>query len=347
MRYIACALAVAFAATSSVAVAQSHYQGQKNQQQVSQNEVHWHIDFDEAHRLSRRTGKPLLVLFTGSDWCTWCKKLEREVFEARDFKSAMGDKVIFVKLDFPMRNKQSQAMQRRNKRLQKQFQIEGFPTVLALDPQLNQIAVLGYRRGGGKRYAEYVLNLLKEHDALAWQMKSLNAGVFDADELEEMYADAKESGHDDYLAAIMGAGLKCDENSFFLCEKYRELCEADQGNSAEAKEIRAKLLATENKDRQNCSYRVAVIDFQALSDEHKDDKDPSTVLAPLLGYLDEFGETNAQNIWKVHMMVSQVFSSKEDWAQALKHAEKSLAKAPEALKADVEASIEFLKSKLS
>ena len=46
----------------------------------SESKIKWYTDMNESINLSLKTGKPLLLFFTGSDWCGWCKKLQREVF---------------------------------------------------------------------------------------------------------------------------------------------------------------------------------------------------------------------------------------------------------------------------
>lgn len=340
MRLYGSLLAILLATLTCTADAHSGQpQNSRRHRQVEQKEIQWHTDFERAHRLSKRTGKPLFVLFTGSDWCTWCKKLEHEVFAKTEFAQLVGDRLVFVMADFPMRNTQPAHIQRQNDKLRQDFNVEGYPTVLCLDPDLNQIAVLGYRRGGAKRYGNYVLSLLAEYDELAWQMKSLNEGVFNAEQLKDMYQQARASQHDDYIAAILGAGLKLENNSFFLIEKYRELMESEQGTLTEAQELRKTLLEPSRGDHQESSYRVAVIDFQALSEKYRQDEDPSRVLAPLLGFIEEFSDTEDSNIWKVHMMVSQVFSSKEQWQAALHHAQESQKLAPEPLQGDVQEAI--------
>lgn len=64
--------------------------------------IHWLTNFDEAVNQSRNTSKPVLILFTGSDWCTWCTRLEKEVFSTNEFAQAASDSFIFLKLDFPV-----------------------------------------------------------------------------------------------------------------------------------------------------------------------------------------------------------------------------------------------------
>ena len=45
----------------------------------------WETDLNKAIELSQSTEKPLMLFFTGSDWCGWCKKLVKEVYKTSDF----------------------------------------------------------------------------------------------------------------------------------------------------------------------------------------------------------------------------------------------------------------------
>ena len=70
---------------------------------AQQKELVWHTDVDKAINLSVQSGKPLFFFFTGSDWCGWCIKLQKEVFFLPEFKKWATKNVILVELDFPRR----------------------------------------------------------------------------------------------------------------------------------------------------------------------------------------------------------------------------------------------------
>ena len=63
----------------------------------------WMIDINKAYEVSKKTGKPIMANFTGSDWCGWCKKLKAEVFDTPEFKAWAAKNVVLVELDFPRR----------------------------------------------------------------------------------------------------------------------------------------------------------------------------------------------------------------------------------------------------
>lgn len=93
----------------------------------------WLTNLDEAYALSKKTGKPILANFTGSDWCGWCKRLSASVFLQDDFKKWAAKKVILLELDFPRRKALPQAIQAQNESLQQAFQVTGFPTIWVFD----------------------------------------------------------------------------------------------------------------------------------------------------------------------------------------------------------------------
>ena len=108
----------------------------------------WGDDYNKA--LSQaKTEKKLVVLdFTGSDWCGWCIKLNKEVFSQKEFKDYAKDNLVLVEVDFPNSKPQSAALKAQNQKLQKQFKIEGYPTIVVLNAEGKQVGQLGYEQGG-------------------------------------------------------------------------------------------------------------------------------------------------------------------------------------------------------
>ncbi len=92
-------------------------------------ELKWHTDVKEAIAISTKENKPMLLFFTGSDWCGWCIRLQKEVLHTPEFKSWAKDKVVLVELDFPRRAPQSVELKRQNSELQQAFGVQGYPTI--------------------------------------------------------------------------------------------------------------------------------------------------------------------------------------------------------------------------
>ncbi|MGK4566086.1 thioredoxin family protein [Flavobacterium sp. 3HN19-14] len=72
---------------------------------VQAQDLKWYDNVDEASTVAVKAKKPLLLFFTGSDWCGWCIRLQKEVMFTPEFKKWATDNVILVELDYP-RSKQ-------------------------------------------------------------------------------------------------------------------------------------------------------------------------------------------------------------------------------------------------
>jgi thioredoxin-related protein len=93
----------------------------------------WTMDFDAAKKLAKEKKLPILVNFTGSDWCGYCKIAERDVFKKEEWNEYAKDHVVMVYVDFPKRKKIPQKYKERNKDIKEGFGITGFPTFVILD----------------------------------------------------------------------------------------------------------------------------------------------------------------------------------------------------------------------
>jgi len=138
--------------------APTQYQ-QRNGQLSGQ--IKWYTNYNVAAATAKKNNKPLLLFFTGSDWCGWCKKMDQEVFASPDFAKGVGNDFNFVEIDFPMNKPLPPEQQEENNRLKKKYGVTGYPTIIILDSNGNFVAETGYRPGGGKAYVEYLKQLLK------------------------------------------------------------------------------------------------------------------------------------------------------------------------------------------
>ena len=118
--------------------------------------VGWMTDMDKAMKLSAKSGKPILADFSGSDWCGWCIRLDKEVFSQKIFKDFAKENLILVLVDFPRAKPMTQKLKKQNKDLAKKYQIQGFPTVLLLDSKGKVILKTGYRHGGPQKYVDFL-----------------------------------------------------------------------------------------------------------------------------------------------------------------------------------------------
>lgn len=115
----------------------------------------WSSDFAAAKKEAAESKKDLLIDFTGSDWCGWCIKLNKEVFSHAPFKEGVKDKFVLVELDYP-NNKTilSEATLKQNEELGKQYKVKGYPTILLCDASGKPFAATGYQEGGPEAYVK-------------------------------------------------------------------------------------------------------------------------------------------------------------------------------------------------
>jgi protein disulfide-isomerase len=125
-------------------------------------EVKWLDNYDQAIKIAKEKKIPILINFTGSDWCGWCIKLDKEVFSKKDFASYATKNLVMLKLDFPKNIKQSEEMKKANRALADKFKIEGFPTIVLINSDGKEINRTGYQEGGEKKYIEHLNSLLKK-----------------------------------------------------------------------------------------------------------------------------------------------------------------------------------------
>jgi len=136
---------------------------------VQAQELVWNNNLKNSIEISNKTKKPLLLFFTGSDWCGWCIRLQTEVFKTPEFKKWANDNVILVELDFPRRTVLAPEITEQNNQLQQFFAVQGYPTVWFVNATLNdgkinmdKLGNTGYLAGGPKVWLETANGILKK-----------------------------------------------------------------------------------------------------------------------------------------------------------------------------------------
>lgn len=124
-------------------------------------ELAWETNFDKAVQVSMKTNKPILLFFTGSDWCGWCIRLQNEVLKTPEFATWAKNNVVLVEVDFPRRSPQLPETQQQNNQLQQLFAVQGFPTIWFTRPStkdgkinLDKLGSTGYVAGGPSKWLE-------------------------------------------------------------------------------------------------------------------------------------------------------------------------------------------------
>lgn len=123
-------------------------------------ELNWYNDLSKAVPISVKEKKPIMLFFTGSDWCGWCMRLKKEVFNHKEFKIWTEENIILVELDFPRRKKIDPKILNQNRELARIFGVSGYPTCWLVNPQILEnnkvnflkLGKLGYVAGGTEKW---------------------------------------------------------------------------------------------------------------------------------------------------------------------------------------------------
>lgn len=223
---------------------------------VTKSDV-WMTDYDAALAKAKKEGKDLLVAFSGSDWCGWCMKLDKEVFSHQDFQTVASKNFILVDLDFPRSPenlaKIPEALQKRDKELSETFEISGFPTVLLIGSDGEPYARTGYQQGGVEGYLAH--------------LKELRKGKTDREALEAKLKDKALTGI--ARAKLLDQIIKTvpDEIAYSKYADYmREIVKLDADNSAGLKAAYELTLgrgeAQEAMQKQN--FKAAIAQYEKL-----------------------------------------------------------------------------------
>jgi thioredoxin-related protein len=112
----------------------------------------WTDDLKAAMASAKATGRPIIIDFTGSDWCGWCIRLHDEVFSTAEFKQWAARSAILMIADFPRKKSLAAEVKAQNEGLAQKYPIEGYPTIVVIDANGKELARSGYLDGGAKAW---------------------------------------------------------------------------------------------------------------------------------------------------------------------------------------------------
>jgi thioredoxin-related protein len=125
-------------------------------------ESDWLHDYSKAQEEAKASHKLLLLNFTGSDWCGWCIKFDKDILSQQQFKNYAHDNLVLVELDFPRRKAQPAEMKKQNLHLAQQYEVLGFPTIVVLNSSGQKLWQFdGYFPGGPEAFIAQLQKLPK------------------------------------------------------------------------------------------------------------------------------------------------------------------------------------------
>lgn len=125
--------------------------------QTSAPNVVWLENYNDALARAKAENKRVLIDFTGSDWCYFCKKMDAEVLSKAAFADYANKNLVLLKVDFPRSRQLPKDVAERNDVLQRVFGVQGFPTFVVLDPEGDEIdRRIGYQEGGPEGFIRFL-----------------------------------------------------------------------------------------------------------------------------------------------------------------------------------------------
>ena len=103
--------------------------------------INWETNFKKASSVAKASGKYMLLDFSGSDWCGWCIRLEKEVFSQDAFKDFSKENLVCVLVDFPRAKEQSKELKQQNVDLAQEYDIKGYPSIIILSPDGKPVGI--------------------------------------------------------------------------------------------------------------------------------------------------------------------------------------------------------------
>ena len=159
--------------------------------------VEWMTDLEAAKTKAAAENKAILIDFTGSDWCGWCIRIRKEVFDTPRFEAYIKDKFVPVEIDLPQNPKFDAELRKRNQAICNQYNVQGFPTVMVTDAR-------GSVAGG------------------------FVGGILEPEKVEKIL----DAGHANAKKLDAAQSLSGEAKAKVLCEVYRSLSE-DMQESAQ------------------------------------------------------------------------------------------------------------------
>lgn len=128
--------------------------------------VRWYTNFQEALAAAQKENKDLLINFSGSDWCIFCIRLEKDVFAQEAFAREAEKYFVFMLVDFPNDpSKQPEEVRKQNQQLARRYRFRNlFPTLYLAQPDGTPYAMAEYQPLGPTEYLDYLLKIRRSRD---------------------------------------------------------------------------------------------------------------------------------------------------------------------------------------
>ncbi|WP_367752989.1 thioredoxin family protein [Flavobacterium sp. WC2430] len=124
----------------------------------------WKTDINLAKQEAVAQNKPILLVFSGSDWCAPCIKLDKTIWQSAEFKKYATEHLVLERADFP-KKKQNQLetqIKKQNQDLAEIYNKDGiFPLVVVLDTTGKVLGTTSYKNISPTEYIGLLNSFLK------------------------------------------------------------------------------------------------------------------------------------------------------------------------------------------
>ena len=213
----------------------------------------WQTDFAAARDQARKEKKFMFLEFTGSDWCSWCAKLKKEVFSQELFQKEAPKDFVLVELDFPQKSQLDEKLTQQNQAFSKLYKVSGFPSVILTDAEGAEFARTGYQSGGPKAYLDTLKGFIKNYkQSLVLKEEALKLdGIEKAKKLDQAIALLVQNGSKNDYSKLIDEIIALDKDGKVgLRPKY---------------ELPRKLNAIEVQLNQDKDFDKAVVELDKLA----------------------------------------------------------------------------------
>lgn len=302
-------------------------------------------DYASALKMSQATGKPLLLAFTGSGWCPWSNRMEEDILSKSEFGLALRDDVIFVRIDFPESDVLPIERKTQYFGLKKRYGIQELPTLVLIDSSGDEIIKMGYMPLESKEFASRLKTALTDYRQLKAVVGSPSLLEMRGEEIQELYKKTDGLSITTVRQQLLEAGLKSDQDAFFMLEQYEKMLATHAVQDPQVQQLRKKIASRDPIGSRGIQLKLATAEFNSMARQLKKKEDPQHAIAPLLAYLQKFGNHDANNRWRVEMMIAQFLFSKNKIMEAISHARNSYEDAPEEFRCEIAKTIDYLSKK--
>ena len=160
MKYILYIILIPFVVFLFSSLSKNKDNDQDSLLNTSEYTANWLTDYSTARAKAEAEGKPLMINFTGSNWCSGCIRLDKEIFSKPVFINYANEHLILLKIDFPLGVQQEESLINQNNYLYDHYEIEGLPTVILMDPVVEIYRDYGYGKDSPHSYVLRLKSLL-------------------------------------------------------------------------------------------------------------------------------------------------------------------------------------------